>query len=62
MRYALIKNNKVVNVIKWNGESEYQAPEGAEMIEINNELKLGVGYEFIDGEWVAPPIETEGEG
>lgn len=48
MEYAHIKNNKVINVIVWDGESE---------LSYANELVLltdsaGIDWDYIDGEFV----------
>ena len=58
MNYAHIKDNKVVNVIVWDGESE---------LSYSNELVLltnnaGIDWDYIDGEFIdnRPKINIEG--
>jgi|688.fasta_scaffold895893_1 hypothetical protein len=58
MNYAHIKDNKVVNVIVWDGESE---------LSYSNELVLltnnaGIDWDYIDGEFIdnRPEINIEG--
>lgn len=33
MRYALVKNDEVINVIEWDGVSEYTPPAGCTLLE-----------------------------
>jgi hypothetical protein len=58
MEYAHIKDNKVINVIVWDGESE---------LSYSNELVLltnnaGIDWDYIDGEFIdnRPKINIEG--
>ena len=58
MNYAHIKDNKVINVIVWDGESE---------LSYANELVLltdnaGIDWDYIDGEFIdnRPEINFEG--
>lgn len=48
MKYAVIENDKVVNVIEWDGIAQ---------IPFNNLIQsetLGIGMELIEGEWIMP--------
>jgi hypothetical protein len=58
MNYAHIKDNKIINVIVWDGESE---------LSYSNELVLltnnaGIDWDYIDGEFIdnRPEINIEG--
>jgi uncharacterized membrane protein len=58
MNYAHIKDNKIINVIVWDGESE---------LSYSNELVLltnnaGIDWDYIDGEFIdnRPEINFEG--
>jgi uncharacterized membrane protein len=58
MNYAHIKDNKVINVIVWDGESE---------LSYANELVLltdnaGIDWDYVDGEFIdnRPEINFEG--
>jgi uncharacterized membrane protein len=58
MEYAHIKDNKVINVIVWDEESE---------LSYSNELVLltnnaGIDWDYIDGEFIdnRPKINFEG--
>lgn len=48
MKYAVIENNKVVNIIEWDGVTEIQ------LTNLIQSETLGIGMELIDGEWVMP--------
>lgn len=56
--YAIIENNKVTNVVSWDGQSEWV--HSAEAIEITG--LGGIGWDYIDGKFVdnrPEPIESE---
>ena len=42
MRYALIKDGKVENVIEWDGQSEYQPPDGYTMLPADQVVSVGL--------------------
>ena len=42
MRYALIKDGKVENVIEWDGVSEYQPPDGYTMLPADQVVSVGL--------------------
>lgn len=56
MRYALIQNGTVVNVILWGGEGDYEAPVECELVEVPDEVSIG--WARVDGAFVAPPAPT----
>jgi hypothetical protein len=50
MKYAVIKNGVVINIIEWDGETPYQYPEeGVELIQSDT---AGIGDKYINGEFV----------
>jgi hypothetical protein len=51
-RYLVIENDLVTNVVVWDGESEWIAPDGA-VIE-QAEDHIGIGWRKVDGQWIAP--------
>ena len=54
MQYAILDSTKtVVNVIEWDGESDWTPP--AEHIALPL-LDGGIGWTFVDGSFVAPEI------
>lgn len=56
MKYALIENNTVVNLVEWDGESPYQPNDNPILVNIDNQ-HVDLGYTYIDGEFQAPPVE-----
>jgi hypothetical protein len=56
MNYALVDNTGlVVNVIVWDGESDWQPPEGLTAVLITG--NAGIGWSYIDGEFI-PPLDN----
>ena len=53
--YAIIKDNKVINTCAWDGITEWQPPEGTEAVIIQDGVVAGMGYDYIDGRFIAPP-------
>jgi uncharacterized membrane protein len=58
MEYAHIKDNKVINVIVWDGESELSYAN--ELVLLTN--NAGIDWDYIDGEFIdnRPEINFEG--
>jgi hypothetical protein len=55
--YALVIDNKVVNVCVWDGETEWKPEE--ESIELPKGSPVGIGWDYIDGEFIDNrPIPT----
>jgi hypothetical protein len=55
MNYAIIDNTGlVVNVILWDGESEWQPPEGYQAVELTD--GAGIGWTYADGVFTPPAI------
>jgi hypothetical protein len=54
--YAHIKDNKVINTIVWDGESELSYAD--ELVPLNG--NAGIDWDYIDGEFVdnRPPVEN----
>ncbi len=56
MSYAIIDNaNKVVNVIEWDGSAEWQPPQDHRAVLLT---QGGIGWSYIDGQFV-PPVPPE---
>ena len=53
--YAIIQDNKVINTCAWDGVTEWQPPEGTEAVIIPDGAVAGMGYDYIDGQFIAPP-------
>lgn len=57
--YAIVENNKVINTCAWDGIAHWQPPAGSVAVEIPEGIVAGVGYSYVDGQFIAPaPIET----
>ena len=54
-RYAIIKNNEVINVIIWDGKTKFEYPFDYDEIIQSNELQIGM--KLIDGNWIMQNIE-----
>lgn len=62
MNWLEIKNNRVTNVIVWNGTDPYDPP-GVKLIRCDDLPGVGMGWtRDADGVWVAPaPVMEDGE-
>ena len=56
MKYAIVKDSLVTNIVEWDGESEYQAD--GEMIQADANAWIGGEY---NGSFVARPVPPEPE-
>ena len=56
MKYAIVKDSLVTNIIEWDGESEYRAD--GELIQADENAWIGGEY---NGSFVARPPEPEPE-
>jgi hypothetical protein len=56
MRYAVVKDNLVVNIIEWDGQSEWSPPEGASAHQFDG--AASPGWTWNDGVPVdpSPPV------
>jgi hypothetical protein len=60
MRYAHVINNKVVNVSLWDGTTEWTPDDGSVVpYPLEDDSPVGPGWQFVDGEWVAPEPEPD---
>ncbi|EOZ3809777.1 tail fiber assembly protein [Citrobacter youngae] len=51
--YAVIENNTVVNVVLWDGESEWSPDNGVAIPAADG---VGIGWSYADGAFTAPDI------
>lgn len=56
MKYAIVKDSLVTNIVEWDGESEYNAD--GELIQADENAWIGGEY---NGLFVARPVEPEPE-
>jgi hypothetical protein len=55
--YALIETatTLVVNIMVWDGMPPWTPPEGHIAVVIPENSKAGIGWTYVDGEFIAPP-------
>ena len=54
--WALIQNDIVVNLIKWDGGSEWTPPDATVLVQVDNvEVEIGGLYNAVNGTFSAPP-------
>lgn len=54
--YAIVESGVVVNIVIWDGVAEWSPNTGQTAVEIKDGDEVGIGYSFIDGEFVAPVL------
>lgn len=54
MRYMVIDNDKIINIVNWDGQSDWSPPNGAKIVKMNDDEIYGVGGKFVDNEYVPP--------
>lgn len=52
--YAIIQDNKVINTCAWDGVTPWTPPKDTQAVEILDGIVAGVGYDYIDGQFIAP--------
>jgi hypothetical protein len=64
MRYLLMQGNRVANIVAWDGETDWAAPNDVDVMLAPD--GVGIGWTVVGGEWteptIFPDIEVEGEG
>ena len=50
--WAVIDGDVVVNTVVWDGESDWTAPEGTTLVSLAEHPHVGIGWDFVDGEFV----------
>jgi hypothetical protein len=58
MVYAIINQDQVVNIVEWDGTTTWQPPEGCQAVLLT---EGGIGWSYIDGQFVPPPEPEEVE-
>lgn len=54
MRYAVIENDFVINIIIWDGETEFAVSDNQQLVNISD-VYAGIGWSYSDGVFTAPP-------
>jgi hypothetical protein len=52
--YAIVVNGFVVNLVMWDGGSEWEPPTNAAAVEIPSGTFVDIGYSYTDGTFSAP--------
>lgn len=54
-RYAIIENEKVTNIVEWNGDTNiWKPPSGATAVVAGD--SVGIGAEYVDGAFTMPTV------
>lgn len=51
--YAVVKEGVVINVVAWDGESDW-SPDTGEVVKTDN--PVAIGWSYVDGGFSAPPV------
>lgn len=55
MRYAIVVDGIVTNVVLWDGEATWQTD--GESVPLPDGSPVGIGWSWDGSEWVAPVVE-----
>jgi hypothetical protein len=50
--WAVIDGDTVVNTVVWDGVSDWTPPEGTVLVSLAEHPHVGIGWDFVDGEFV----------
>ncbi|AMO79706.1 hypothetical protein [Obesumbacterium proteus] len=53
-QYAVIESGIVVNIVMWDGASDWAPPDGSEEVKIPAGTIAGIGYTYAAGVFTAP--------
>jgi hypothetical protein len=56
MNYAIVESGVVVNVVIWDGQTTWQPPSGANVVQIPDGAYVGIGSTY-DGTNFGPPTQ-----
>ena len=51
-RWAVIEGDSIVNVVVWDGQSDWSPPEGMTLASLADHPHAGIGWDYVDGEFV----------
>lgn len=55
MDYSIVQDGIVVNMVVWDGETEWAPPEGSAAIVVPEGSGVSIGWAYADGKFTAPP-------
>lgn len=53
MRYAIVIDGKVDNVVEWDGITQYE-PEPGELVKLHDQARVAAGWTYADGKFTEP--------
>lgn len=53
--YAIVEGDVIVNVIVWDGATEFVPPTGMQAVQIPANVYTGIGGTYSNGVFTAPP-------
>lgn len=56
MNWAVVQSGAVINIVIWDGETQWVAPNDSELIQINIDQRCGIGWTW-DGTSFSEPVE-----
>lgn len=56
--YAVVSHGVVINLIVWDGVSEWNSEEGV-AIKIHDDFSVDLGYEYADGKFIPVNLFSE---
>jgi len=54
--YAVVLNGKVINLVVWDGVSDWRPADDAQVILAPADISFGWSYDQITGVFAAPPV------
>jgi len=57
----VFRGDLIVNVVVKDPNGVWQPPEGCTVMDIFEGSSAGIGWRYVDGEWIAPPPMPEPE-
>lgn len=59
MKYALVKNDAVTNVVVWDGETPVDFGDGFNPVALDDDQIVDIGYRYENGGFSKPPMSDE---
>jgi len=57
--WAVVRDGVVENTVVWDGESAWSPPDGADLVSLADHPHVGIGWDYVDGEFVDNRPEPE---
>lgn len=54
--YAVIENGTVINVVLWDGQTEWAPPVGSTAVVIPEGAVAGIGYTYANAVFITPTL------